>query len=441
VPVFCGTALKNKGVRRLLNGVIAYLPSPLDIPAIKGVNPDTREEELRKTQDSEPFSALAFKVMVDPYVGRLVYVRVYSGTLKTGTYAYNSTKEIKERVAKILKMHANKQEIVEEVHAGDIAAIAGLKNTTTGDTLALKEKPIILEKIHFPEPVISMAIEPTHKFEQDKMIMSLKKLEEEDPTFKVRYVSETGETVVQGMGELHLDIMIDRMKREFKVESNMGKPQVAYKETITKEISSVGKFIQQSGGRGQYGHVVIRILPGTQGSGVTFTSKIKSGVIPKEYIPSCKQGIFEGAMTGVLLGYPTTDIDVYLEDGSYHEVDSSEIAFKMAAEIALSDGLRRAGAILLEPIMEVEVVVPDEYLGEVLSDLNSRRCRIEALEQRGNAKVARGNVPLSEMFGYATVIRTLTQGRGTFSMEPTSYAKVPNDIVQKLLLTNSKKNI
>ncbi len=432
-PVLCGTALKNKGVQLLLDAVCDYLPSPIDIPAIKGQNPKTGEYEERVPSDEAPFCGLAFKIMTDPYVGKLTYVRVYSGTLSSGVYVYNSTRRAKERVSKIVRMHANRQEIVKEIFTGDIVAFVGLKETRTGDTLCDEQYPIILESMKFPEPVISLSIEPKTKADQDKLAMALKKFEEEDPTFQVRYNAETGQTLISGMGQLHLEIIVDRMKREFNVDANIGTPEVAYRETILKPVKSEGKYIQQSGGRGQYGHVVVEIEPGERGSGIEFVDKIKGGVIPKEYIPAVKDGILSEAQNGVLAGYPLTDIKVTLIDGSFHEVDSSEFAFKLAASIALSDGAKKAGLVLLEPIMDIEVTVPEEYMGTVIGDLNSRRCKITSLGQRGHLKVVRGDIPLAETFDYANVLRSLTQGRGTYTMEPSYYAEVPSNVAEKII--------
>ncbi|MCX5715431.1 MAG: elongation factor G [Candidatus Omnitrophica bacterium] len=433
VPILCGASFRNKGVEMVLDAICDYLPSPLDIPPIKGINPDTKAEEVRKTSDKEPFCGLAFKLMTDPYVGKLIFFRVYSGVLKSGEYIYNSSKDKTERIGKIVKMHANKQEIVESVSAGDIAACVGLKTTKTGDTICDEDHPVILEGMHFPEPVVSLAIEPKAAADQDKLGEALHKLEDEDPTFTVKYNHETGQTTVNGMGELHLEIIVDRLMREFKVDANVGRPEVAYKETITKSVPFVvGKFIQQTGGRGQYGHVVFQMGPGERGKGVQFTSKIIGGAIPREYIPAVKAGVIEAAKSGVLVGYPVVDIEVLLIDGSFHEVDSSEIAFRMAASIAFKDGFRQAHPILLEPIMDVEVSTPEEYLGEVVGDLNSRRASIQALTQRGKLKIIRAFVPLSEVFGYATAIRSLTQGRAAYTMEPSFYQEVPKNIFEKI---------
>ncbi|MDP2911621.1 MAG: elongation factor G [Candidatus Omnitrophota bacterium] len=433
VPVLCGASFKNKGVQMLLDAVRDCLPSPLDILPTKGIDPHSDEEIFRKADDDEPFCGLCFKIVTDPYVGRLTYVRVYSGTVKPSSYVYNSSKDAKERLAKIVRMHANKQEIVEEAGAGDIVGVVGLKNTKTGDTLCDEKYPIILEKIYFPDPVVSMAIEPATKLDQDKLGMALNKLQEEDPTFKVKYNIETGQTIISGMGELHLEIIIDRLLREFKVTAKTGAPQVAYKEMPSEEVRSVGKFIQQTGGHGQYGHVVIIIKPGEQDSGVEFKNKIVGGAIPKEYISAVEDGIEMAAKTGVLAGYPVIDAQVILIDGSYHEVDSSELAFKMAASIALGDGLRKAKCKLMEPIMSLEALFPEDYTGDVIGDLNSRRCRIKEITQKGKIKIVKGDVPLAEMFGYATSIRSLTQGRASYTMEPSHYSEVPGNIAEKII--------
>ena len=443
VPVLCGASFRNKGVQTLLDSICELLPSPLDILPAQGVNPETKETVERHASDAEPFAALAFKIMSDPYVGKLTYFRIYSGVLESGSYVYNISKDKKERVGKILKMHANKQEIVKELRAGDIGACVGLKETRTGDTLCDPEAPILLESIHFPDPVISMAIEPTTKFDQEKLGLSLRKLEEEDPTFRVHYNEETGQTIISGMGELHLEIIIDRMLREFKVKANIGKPQVAYKETITKSVEIRGKFIQQTGGHGQYGDVEIRLEPSGRASGVSFTNKIVGGSIPREFISSVEDGIMAQVKTGSLVGYPVTDIQVTLLDGSFHPVDSSELAFKMAAQRALSEGLRQAGSVLLEPIMRIEVVTPEEYMGDVIGDLNSRRCRIEQIKERGLTKVIHGVVPLATMFGYATSLRSLSQGRANFTMEPAFYQEVPGNLAEEIISkgsTTAQKN-
>ncbi len=437
VPVFCGASAKNRGIQPLLDAVIDYLPSPLDIPPIKGINPETKEEVTRKPSDDEKFSGLIFKIKADPFVGKLAYLRVYSGVLKAGEYAYNSTKDARERVGKLVKMHANKQEIVEAARAGDIVAAVGLKNTKTGDTVCDEENPIVLGAISFPEPVISMSIEPKTKADEEKLGMALNRLEEEDPTFKVTYNKETGQTIISGMGELHLEIIIDRMLREFNVAANVDKPQVAYKETITKSSRAVGKFIQQSGGRGQYGHVVFDVAPAAKGAGVIFNNKIIGGSIPREYISSVEEGVIDAALNGHLAGYPVTDIEVTLVDGSYHEVDSSDIAFKMAARIGFNEGLKNGGSVLLEPIMNLEVETPENYLGDVIGDLSSRRVRISEMCDRGNLKVVRGHAPLSEMFGYSTVVRSLSQGRATYTMEPSFFQEVPKNISEKIVQLNS----
>jgi len=433
VPVFCGTAFRNKGVELLLDGVANFLPSPEDIPSAQGINPDTGEAETRKPDPDGHLCALAFKIMADPFVGKLIFVRIYSGTLRTGEYVYNSVKKAEERVGKIVRMHADKQEIVKEASAGDIVAVVGLKKTTTGDTICEEKKPINMERIHFPDPVISMAIEPATKADQEKLANALKKMQEEDPSFKVRYNRETAETLISGMGELHLDVVVTRITREFAVKANIGKPHVAYKETATKKVLSTGKFIQQSGGRGQYGHVEIELSPSEKGEGIVFENKIKGGQIPKEYIPSVKKGINGGAKSGILAGFPVIDIKVTLYDGSFHDVDSSDIAFEMAGSIALQQALKKAACVLMEPIMDMEVTTPEEYLGEVLGDLNSRRSRIESIEQKGSTKVIKALSPLAEMFGYATVVRSLTQGRATYTMEPSFYQEVPKNIVEKLI--------
>ena len=433
IPVFCGSAFKNKGVRPLLDGICEYLPSPFDLPPVKGTNPETGEEETRKPEDNEPFCALAFKVMSDPYVGNLTYLRVYSGVLRKGTYTYNVNKEIKERVGKILRMHANKQEIIEEAKCGDIIALVAMRDTITGDTLADEDHPIILERMYFPDPVISMAIEPTTKADQDKLGNALRKLMNEDPTFRTTYNKETGQTIISGMGELHLEVLVERMKREFNVVASVGKPQVAYKETISRHIKATGKFIQQSGGRGQYGHVEVEMAPAEKGKGIVFVDKIRGGAIPREYISSVEDGIIEAAKTGVLAGYPATDIEVTLYDGSFHEVDSSDLAFSMAGSIAFNDGMKKASPVLLEPIMDLEVTTPEQYLGDIIGDLNSRRVKIEVLEQNHDLKVVRGFAPLAEMFGYATATRSLTQGRATYTMEPSFYQEVPKHISQKIV--------
>lgn len=433
VPVFCGAAFRNKGVRLLLDGVCDYLPSPLEIPPPRGKNPETGKEETRKVDKNDSLCALAFKIMADPFVGKLIFVRIYSGTLKTGSYVYNVAKDSEERIGKIVRMYADKQEIVPEAYAGEIVALVGLKKTKTGDTLCDEAKPILMEKIHFPDPVISMAIEPATKPDQEKLGKALRKIMEEDPSFRVNFNEETAQTLISGMGELHLDVIITRIAREFSVKANVGKPHVAYKETARKSVRATGKFIQQSGGRGQYGHVELELEPAQKGEGIIFENKIKGGQIPKEYIPSVEKGIKGAAESGVLAGFPVTDIKVVLYDGSFHDVDSSDIAFKMAASIGLRDALKRASCCLMEPIMDMEIITPEEYLGDVLGDLSSRRAKIESMDQRGSSKIIRALVPLSGMFGYATVIRSLTQGRATYTMEPSFYQEVPSNIAEKII--------
>ncbi|MDN5332187.1 MAG: elongation factor [Tepidanaerobacteraceae bacterium] len=433
VPVLCGSSYRNKGVQLLLDAIIDYLPSPLDIPPVKGVDPATGEEIERIASDDEAFSALAFKIMSDPYVGKLTYFRIYSGTLKAGSYVYNSTKNKKERIGRILRMHANHRQEMEEAMTGEIVATVGLKDTTTGDTLCAEDKPIILESMQFPEPVISVAIEPKTKADQEKMSIALQRLAEEDPTFRTYTDPETGQTIISGMGELHLEIIVDRMFREFKVQANVGKPQVAYKETIRKAVKAEGKYIRQTGGRGQYGHVWLEIEPLEPGKGYEFINKIVGGVIPKEYIPAVDAGVREAMQNGVLAGYPVVDVKVTLFDGSYHEVDSSEMAFKIAGSVAFKEAMKKADPVLLEPIMKVEVVVPEEYMGDVIGDLNSRRGHIEGIEMRGNVQVIRGYVPLAEMFGYATDLRSKTQGRGTYTMQFSHYAEVPKNIAETII--------
>ncbi len=433
VPITCGTSYKNKGVQKLLDAIVDYMPSPLDIPPIKGVNPKTDEEEERKASDEEPFAALAFKIMTDPYVGRLSFFRVYSGHLTTGSTVLNSTKGQKERIGRILQMHANHREDIEEVYAGDIEAAVGLKNTTTGDTLCDEKAPIILESMEFPEPVIRVAIEPKTKAGQEKMTMALIKLAEEDPTFKTWTDEETGQTIIAGMGELHLDIIVDRMLREFKVEAKVGAPQVAYKETIKKAVDQDTKYARQSGGKGQYGHVKIHVEPNESGKGYEFVNAIVGGAIPKEYIPAVDAGI-QGAMNaGVVAGFPVVDVKVTLYDGSFHEVDSSEMAFKIAGSMAFKEACRKADPTLLEPIMKVCVIVPDEYMGDVIGDLNSRRGQIIQLEARPGAQQIDAHVPLAEMFGYATDLRSRTQGRGQYTMEPSHYIEIPKNIRDKIV--------
>ncbi|MFN7088296.1 MAG: elongation factor G [Candidatus Paceibacteria bacterium] len=440
VPVLCGSALKNKGVQLLLDAIVDFLPSPLDLvqsKPIKGIDPKTGQEIIRQPKDDEPFSALAFKIASDPYVGTLTYFRVYSGKLSRGSYVLNSTKNEEERIGRIVRMHANQREEVEEVFAGDIAGLVGLKNTSTGDTLCDLQNPILLEKPTFPEPVISMKIEPKTKADQERMGIALRKLQEEDPTFKVKTDPETLETIIAGMGELHLEILVDRMQREFKVEANVGRPQVAYKETIKRMAEAEGKYIRQTGGRGQYGHVWLRLEPLERGKGFEFVDAIKGGVIPQEFIPAVQKGVKEAMEKGVLAGYPVVDTKVTLYDGSYHEVDSSEIAFKIAASMAFQEGAKRAELVILEPIMKLEVIVPEKFLGDVTGDLNSKRGRIERMTERGNLKVVDAKVPLSEMFGYATKLRSMTEGRGTFTMEFDHYEEVPKNIAE--LIISGKK--
>lgn len=433
IPVLCGSSFKNKGVQPLLDAVIDYMPSPLDVPAISGINPDTDVEEIRNADDEEPFSALAFKIMSDPYVGKLTYFRVYSGKLSSGSYVYNSTKGKKERIGRILQMHANHREEISEVTTGDIAAGVGLKDTTTGDTLCIEDNPVILESMDFPEPVIDVAIEPKTKADQDKMGIALQKLGEEDPTFKMHTDHETGQTLISGMGELHLEIIVDRLLREFKVEANVGKPQVAYKETIKSKVKAEGKFIRQSGGRGQYGHCVVEFEPLEAGQGFEFQSKIVGGAIPKEYISPIEAGIIEAMTNGILAGYPAIDIKATLVDGSYHDVDSSEMAFKIAGSMAFKSGCEKAHPVILEPIMKVEVNVPDEYMGDIIGDINSRRGRIEGFEPRAGVQSIRGFVPLSDMFGYATDLRSKTSGRGTYVMQFSHYEDLPKNLAENII--------
>ncbi len=434
LPVFCGAAFKNKGVQQLLDAVIDYLPSPIDIPPIKGINPQTGNEEERKADNDEPFSALAFKIMTDPFVGQLAFFRVYSGKLKSGSYVYNSTKDHRERVGRIMKMHADKREDIDEIYAGDICGVIGLKKTITGDTLCDANHPVILEAMKFPEPVISVAVEPTTKAEQSKLGESLSKLLREDPTFKIKTDEETGQTIMLGMGELHLEVLIDRLKREFGISANVSKPQVAYKETIKKQVEVEGKFVRQSGGRGQYGHVKIILEPGEkEGSGLEFINKIVGGSIPKEYIPAVQKGATEAMESGVLAGYPMVNLKLTLIDGSFHEVDSSEMAFKIAGSMALKSGCKKASPILLEPIMSVEVTVPEQFMGDVIGNLNSKRAKISEIEERSGAKVIKALVPLGEMFGYATDMRSMTQGRGSFSMEFSEYNELPRAISEEII--------
>ena len=440
IPVVCGSSYKNKGVQQMLDAVVDFMPSPLDIPAIKGISVDGESEIERPADDNGPFAALAFKIMTDPYVGKLCFFRVYSGTLNSGSYVLNSSKGKRERIGRILQMHANHREEIQVVYSGDIAAAVGLKDTTTGDTLCEEGKAVILESMEFPEPVIEVAIEPKTKADQEKMGVALQKLAEEDPTFKVHTDSETGQTIIGGMGELHLDIIVDRMKREFRVEANVGNPQVSYKETIRKAVKSEMKYARQSGGKGQYGHCVIEIEPREPGEGYEFVNKITGGAIPKEYIGPIDAGIQEAMQAGVLGGYNVVDVRVTLVDGSYHEVDSSEMAFKIAGSMAFKDGCRKASPVLLEPIMKVDVNVPEEYMGDVMGGLNSRRGRIEGMEARSGAQNIRAMVPLSEMFGYATALRSSTQGRGTFSMETSHFEEVPKSIQEKVVASRSVKS-
>lgn len=434
IPVLCGSSFKNKGVQPLLNAIVDFMPAPTDVPAIRGVVTGTEEEAERHSNDQEPFSALAFKIMTDPYVGKLSFFRIYSGVLKSGSYVYNSSKGKKERVGRLLQMHANHREEVHEAHAGDILAAVGLKDTSTGDTLCDEANPIILESMDFPEPVIDVAIEPKTTADQEKMSLALQKLSEEDPTFRVRSDQETGQTIISGMGELHLEIITDRLLREFRVDANVGKPQVAYRETIRSAVRAVGKFIRQSGGHGQYGHCVVEFEPLEPGSGFEFVSKIVGGVIPKEYIPAVEAGIREATDNGILAGFPVVDIKAVLVDGSYHEVDSSEMAFKIAGSLAFKEGAKKAAPVILEPIFKLEVVVPEEYMGDVIGDISSRRGRVEGMEPRSGLQVIRGYVPLSEMFGYATDLRSKTQGRGTYVMQFARYEEVPKNIAETIIV-------
>ncbi|WP_203364252.1 elongation factor G [Bacillus sp. REN10] len=435
-PVLCGTAFKNKGVQLMLDAVIDYLPAPTDVPAIKGTLPDSDEEVTRPSSDDAPFSALAFKVMTDPYVGKLTFFRVYSGILNSGSYVQNSTKGKRERVGRILQMHANSREEISEVHAGDIAAAVGLKDTTTGDTLCDEKNLVILESMEFPEPVISLSVEPKSKADQAKMSTALQKLQEEDPTFRAETNQETGQVIISGMGELHLDIIVDRMRREFKVEANVGAPQVAYRETFRGSAQVEGKFARQSGGRGQFGHVWIEFAPNEEGAGFEFENAIVGGVVPREYIPAVQAGLEDALQNGVLAGYPLVDIKAKLFDGSYHDVDSSEMAFKIAASMALKNAASKCNPVILEPMMKVEVVIPDEYLGDIMGDVTSRRGRVEGMEARGNAQVVKAYVPLSEMFGYATSLRSNTQGRGTYSMHFDHYEEVPKSVSDEIIKKN-----
>ena len=440
VPVTCGTSYRNKGVQKLLDAIVDYMPSPVDIPAIQGVNPETDEEDERPASDEAPFSALAFKIATDPFVGRLSFIRVYSGMLNTGTTVLNSTKKQRERIGRILQMHANHREDIETVYSGDIAAVIGLKNSTTGDTLCDPAHPIILESMEFPDPVIRVAIEPKTKAGQEKMGIALAKLAEEDPTFKTYTDEETGQTIIAGMGELHLEIIVDRLLREYKVEANVGAPQVAYKETIRKAVDQDTKYARQSGGKGQYGHVKIHVEPNESGKGYEFINNIVGGAIPKEYIPAVDAGIQGAMQAGVLAGYPVEDVKVTLYDGSFHEVDSSEMAFKIAGSMAFKEACRKANPVLLEPIMKVDVIVPEDYMGDVMGDLNARRGQIQGMEARPGAQAISALVPLSEMFGYATDLRSRTQGRGQYSMEPHSYVEIPKNIAEKIIAERGRAN-
>ncbi|MCL6595677.1 MAG: elongation factor G [Firmicutes bacterium] len=431
-PVLCGSSYRNKGVQPLLDAVVDYLPSPLDLPPVAGVTPDG-EEATRVPEDDGPLAALAFKIATDPYVGKLCFIRVYSGTLTAGSYVYNATKGRRERIGRVLQMHANHREDISEVLAGDIAAAVGLKDTTTGDTLCSEDRPIVLESIEFPEPVISVAIEPKTKADQEKMSISLGKLAEEDPTFRMHTDPETAQTIISGMGELHLEVIVDRLLREFKVQANVGRPQVAYKETLRKPAKAEGKYIRQTGGHGQYGHCIIEVEPRERGNGITFESKIVGGVIPREFWGAVEAGVREAAETGVVAGYPTLDVHVTLVDGSYHDVDSSEMAFKIAGSMAFKEAARKADPVLLEPIMKVEVVVPEDYMGDVIGDLNARRGRVEGMDRRGNNQVIRAMVPLGEMFGYATDLRSRTQGRGTYTMQFATYEEVPRNVAESVI--------
>ncbi|MGI6603656.1 MAG: elongation factor G [bacterium] len=436
VPVLCGTSYRNKGVQLLLDAVVDFLPAPTDIPDIRGINPNTGEEEHRATSDDAPFSALAFKIMTDPYVGGLAFFRVYSGTLKAGSYIYNASRGRKERIGRILQMHANHRQEIDQVFTGDIAAAVGLRDTGTGDTLCDEGAPILLESIEFPEPVISVAIEPKTKADQDKLGTALAKLADEDPTFRMHTDAETGQTIIEGMGELHLEIIVDRLLREFKVEANVGQPQVAYKETITVASKAEGRYVRQTGGRGQYGHVWLEVAPRERGAGLSFESKIVGGVVPKEYIPAVEAGVREAAATGVLAGYPVIDVHVTLYDGSYHDVDSSEMAFKVAGSMGFKNALQQAQPVLLEPVMAVQVLVPEDYMGDVIGDLNSRRGNISGMEQRNGLQVIDAKVPLAEMFGYATDLRSLTQGRGNYTMQFSHYGEVPKNLAEKIIAKN-----
>jgi elongation factor G len=432
-PVLCGSAFRNKGIQLLLDAIVDYLPSPLDVPPVTGISPKDGSKITRHVDDSEPFSALAFKVMTDPFVGQLTFIRVYSGKLPAGSYVYNSTKDTRERVGRLLTMHANKREDIKEVSAGDIAAVVGLRHTLTGDTLCDEKNPIILVSMEFPEPVMSVAIEPKTKADQEKLSQALSKLAQEDPSFKVSFNEETGQTIISGMGELHLEIIVDRLLREFKVSANIGKPQVAYKETIRSVSKAEGKFVRQTGGRGQYGHVLIEVEPLESGKGFEFVNAIVGGAIPREYISAVEKGIKEAVDRGILAGYPIVDIKAKLYDGSYHEVDSSELAFKIAGSIGFREAAKKAKPVLLEPIMSVEAVTPEEFLGDVIGDLSSRRGKVQSIERRGNAQVIRAHAPLSEMFGYATDLRSMTQGRATYTMQFSHYEEVPKGVSEEIV--------
>ena len=436
VGIICGTAFKNKGVQQLLDAIVDYLPSPLDVPPMKGTNPHSGEEEIRESDENAPFSGLAFKVLSDPFVGRLTFLRVYSGVLSKGSYTYNSGKDKRERIGRLVRMHANRREEIDEVKAGDIAGVVGLKYTFTGDTLCDEKHPIVLESMHFPEPVIFVAVEPKTKADQEKMGIAMAKLAEEDPTFRVRTDQETGQTIIAGMGELHLEIIVDRMFREFSVEANVGKPQVAYKETIRGKAEAEGKFIRQTGGRGQYGDAFIRVEPLEAGKGFEFVNEIVGGVVPREYIPAVEAGIKEALSTGILAGYPITDIKATLFDGSYHEVDSSEMAFKIAGSMGFKAAANKAKPVILEPIMSVEVETPEQYMGDIIGDLSSRRGQVEGMEMRGEIRVIKAKVPLSDMFGYATAVRSKSQGRASYTMEPFNYQEVPKNITEAIVAKN-----
>jgi elongation factor G len=436
-PVLCGSSLQNMGVQLVLDAVVAYLPSPLDIPPVKGKNPKTDAEEVRKATNDEPIAALAFKIATDPFVGKLTFIRVYSGVLKSGSYVINSRTGNKERIGRIVRLHANSRQEIDQIEAGDIGAAIGLKDTRTGDTICDESKPIQLESITFAEPVISLAVEPKTKADQEKMGLALQKLTEEDPTLRVRTDDETGQTILSGMGELHLDIITDRMRREFKVESNVGKPQVAYRETIQKELEHEEKYIKQSGGRGQYGHVIFKITPQEPGKGYEFIDSVVGGRIPREFITPCDKGFQEGMSRGIQAGYPVVDVKVELLDGSYHDVDSNEFAFKMAASIGFQTAARKADPVILEPVMKVEVVTPEQFFGDIMGDINSRRGLVLSTSDRGTAKVVLAHVPLSEMFGYATDMRSMTQGRASYSMEPSHYAKVPKNKADEVIAARS----